>query len=190
MFLGKEPLICLRPVTVTSTGNDRLAAFRIGDSMKEILLTQGKVAIVDDDMYEYLSQWKWCAHFDGKIWYADRNEGKFPFRKTISMHRVVIDAPDGVDVDHVNGDGLHNWRGNLRHCTKSENGRNRGKNKGNTSGFKGVSWSKQKRKYEAYIKVHGKQTRLGFFATAEEAAHAYDSAAKSYHGEFARLNFE
>ena len=155
---------------------------------KEIPLTQGQVALVDDDMYEYLMQWKWFANYDGWNWYAARN-GPRPFQKKISMHRIIISSPDDMQVDHINRNGLDNRRENLRLCTNAQNSRNRGMQKHNTTGFNGVSWRKARRKYQARIIVNGKIFYLGHFTTAEEAAKAWDEAAVKHFGEFANLNF-
>lgn len=96
---------------------------------------------------------------------------------------------DGFWVDHINGDTLDNRRSNLRLCTVSGNNHNRMKSKNNTSGYKGVSWLKQNQKWRAYIKVNSKDKHLGCYLDKEDAARAYDKAAKEYFGEFARLNF-
>jgi hypothetical protein len=151
---------------------------------KSITLTRGKVALVDDADYEWLNQWKWRAIKNGGNWYAVRRQDG----KIIFMHRLVIDAPDGVTVDHRNGDGLHNWRANLRLCTQTQNSRNRKKSKLASGLFKGVTFE-QGRYYRARIKVDRKTINLGYFLSAVQAARAYDEAAKKYFGEFARLNF-
>jgi hypothetical protein len=166
----------------------RVTQICIGDSgMKSITLTQGKTTIVDDDMYEYLLQWKWCAWKNqAGNWYAVRSE----WPKKIYMHRTIMDAPPDMDVDHRDRDGLHNWRENLRICTQKENNRNRVKNKNNRSGYKGVVWHKETGKYRSRIKVGGKHISLGLFDNPEDAALAYDKAAKEYFGPFASLNFQ
>ena len=114
------------------------------------------------------------------------------------LSRLIMGEPKGMLVDHVNGDTLDNRRSNLRVCSKGENGRNRKvASKNNTSGFKGVSCRKKgpdminewSRPWQAYINHDKKRHHLGMFATAEEAARAYDAKALELHGEFARLNF-
>lgn len=153
--------------------------------MKSIPLTKGMIALVDDEDYEYLMQWKWLAKKDNKgNWYACRVDES---RRLIQMHRLIMSAPEGVKVDHKDGDGLHNWRENLRVCTNAENSRNRRINRNNTSGYKGVVL--EHGKYRARIKIFYKIISLGTFQTAEEAARAYDRGALKYHGPFARLNF-
>lgn len=157
---------------------------------KEIALSQGMVALVDDDMYEYLSQWKWHAvkGSNGKF-YAVRLEGK-GVRKYVAMHRVVANTPPGMDTDHIDdNDTLNNQRYNLRPCTRSQNQANRGRRADNTSGYKGVTWNKAKGKWIAQIRVYGKQIHIGNFVTAEKAARAYDGFAQMHFGKFAKLNF-
>lgn len=156
--------------------------------MEEILLTRGKVALVDDEDYEWLNQYKWSANYIGGKFYAVRS-GPRPQKETIYLHRVVMGTPKGMDVDHINGDGLDNRRSNLRLSTHTENLQNQRKRPNNTSGFKGVSWKKQDGKWRARITVNGKAVALGHFDDLEEAALAYDKAAIEHFGEFARLNF-
>jgi hypothetical protein len=154
--------------------------------MKEIELTQGKVAIVDDDDYEWLNQWKWHFH-NG---YAVRTECEKRKFKTISMHAQILGWSFGVDVDHLDLNKLNNTRSNLRKCTHSQNQHNRSKYANNISGYKGVFWHKHEKKWQAAIKANGKIIYLGYYADAQDAARAYDAAALKYHGEFARLNFQ
>jgi hypothetical protein len=153
--------------------------------MKKIQLTQGKVSLVDDSDFDELSKHKWCYRSDG---YAVRMSS-YPNPKIIRMHRVIAGTPDGMDTDHINGDKLDNRRANLRTCTRSENMRNDGKHSDSTSGYKGVTWRKDTKKWQAQLGVKYKHINLGSFDTAEEAARFYDVAANAYHGEFARTNF-
>jgi hypothetical protein len=154
--------------------------------VKAIPLTKGYEATVDEADYAILSRFNWC-YSDG---YAirgvrDRRAGT---QATIRMHRVILDAPEGIEVDHVNGNRLDNRRANLRLATHKQNLHNLPTPAHNTSGFKGVSWCKRSQKWRAYIKVDGKSKHLGLFATAEGAALAYDEAALLYFGSFARTN--
>ncbi|KQR22910.1 AP2 domain-containing protein [Deinococcus sp. Leaf326] len=107
--------------------------------------------------------------------------------KTEYLHRVLF--PDAENVDHINGDGLDNRRSNLRPCTFAENQRNCKRYRNNQSGYKGVRLVRQQNKWEARICKDKKLRSLGLFPTVEDAAHAYDRAARVLHGEFARLNF-
>jgi len=156
--------------------------------MKEIKLTRGKVALVDDEDFEELNEHSWHAMRAGRHWYAvraSRIDGK---QHPIYMHRVIIDAQPGQDVDHVDMTGLHNYRANLRLCTDTQNQANRQKQAGCSSKYKGVTWHKQHSKWMAYIRVHGKRIYLGYFDDEWEAALAYNDAALKQWGEFARLN--
>lgn len=158
--------------------------------MAEIMLTRGYVAIVDDADYAWLSQWKWHATSAGHGGcYAIRGgAGPIGARGTaLRMHREIVRAPADLQVDHINGDTLDNRRENLRCCTHSENARNRGPKQGTLAGLKGVDRSG--RNWRARIWADGKSRMLGMFATPQEAAAAYDKAARDLHGEFARLNF-
>ena len=157
---------------------------------KEIRLTQGLVAIVDDENFEYLNQYKWFANYNkrAKSYYAltqVKINGKF-FLK--SMHRVIMNAQAGFVVDHVNHETLYNVKSNLRICTNSQNRMNSiAHRSNNTSGYKGVT--KESGRWRAQISLESKNLHLGIFDTPEEAAHAYDEAAIKYYGEFSNLNF-
>ena len=156
--------------------------------MKEIILTQGKVALVDDEDFERLSQFKWCASREKKHWYATRNvivpNGK---RGKIRMHREIMSAPKDVQVDHRNNAGLDNCKENLRLATNQQNGFNRNDcNKNNSLGIKGVSWNRNVKKFRATISVNGKDIHLGYFNVLGDADSAYRIAEVKYFGEFAR----
>jgi len=158
--------------------------------VKTIPLTKGEVAIVDDADYEELMQWSWtCLVTKGRK-YARRGERdrRAGTQTCIYMHRQIMNAPEGVEVDHRVGDGLDNRRANLRLCTHSQNLCNAKVNAGNKSGFRGVSFDAAKRKWYASIRVNGKTKAIGKFNTALEAASAWNMAALETHGEFARLN--
>lgn len=160
---------------------------KVENGTKEIRLTQNMVSIVDYEDYIKLSKYKWC--FGGG--YARRVVGSRGKLKNVFMHREILGAKRGELVDHIDGNKLNNQKANLRLCTRIENQRNRGISKMNTSGYKGVSYCKDtKKNWRSIICVgDGDQVILGYYSTKEEAAFAYDKAAKIYHGEFAHLNF-
>lgn len=159
--------------------------------MRAILLTQEKIALVDDEYYEYLNQWKWFASLDRKNgnWYAKRNAGKWPHQMAVRMHRAIMQAPEGMEVDHIDGDGLNNQSENLRLCTHAGNIQNEKLRKNNSSGYKGVCWNKKYSNWSAQIEANCHNYFLGYFTDPVEAAKIYDEAAKKYHGEFANTNF-
>ena len=132
-------------------------------TMKEIQLTKGKVAKVSDHWFDYLNQWKWHAVCSKKTWYAARNSDSRPKRTKILMHRVIAGAPDGVEVDHWDCDGLNNTDDNLRLASQSQNNANRTKLATNSSGFKGVYFDKRIKKYVARILFSWKRHWLGHY---------------------------
>ncbi len=156
--------------------------------MKQIPLTQGKFAIVDDEDFERISQLKWHAHRRRNTYYAKKHITENGRYVHLPMQNAVMDVPRSVLVDHKDRNGLNNTRNNLRICTKAQNQRNQGRRCDNTSGFKGVR--RHGEKWQAQIALNGVQKHLGNFNTPEEAAHAYDKAARELHGEFAYLNFK
>lgn len=160
--------------------------------MKEIVLTHGQVALVDDEDYEWLMQWKWYANKSNGKWYAityTKVGGDKETGECVKMHRMILNAPKGVLVDHKNGDGLDNRRHNIRTCTYSNNAMNKRASKSNKTGYKGVFWNKQHQKYCAQIYINGKSKRFAYSDSPEVSALAYDKMAKKIFGEFAKLNF-
>jgi hypothetical protein len=152
--------------------------------MKQISLTQGKVALVDDEDFERLSAFRWHVHdANGKI-YARRTCLLSESHRHEYMHHAVLGF--GVRTDHRDGDGLNNTRLNLRPCTQSQNMANSPPREGRR--FKGIEHLSSGR-FRAVIAKDGKRTRLGIFDSEEEAARAYDQRARETFGEFARLNF-
>ena len=158
-----------------------------GVKMKHIELTQGKQAIVDDEDFEMLSKYKWHAQRNNRAWYALRHEWNGGNKKAFGMHRVVMNAPVGKQVDHINHNGLDNRKINLRLCTATQNKANRLKPLGGKSKYKGVSLTRCG--WDAKIECKGKRYYLGSFKDEVDAAKAYDKAACELFGEFACLNF-
>lgn len=156
--------------------------------MIEIKLPRGLSTLVDSEDYERLMPYKWSANPADQRrenWYvATSVKGK-----KLYMHRFILGAPKGMLVDHWNGNGLDNRRENIRLCTRSQNCVNRRFGYSPASGFRGVYLIPGGASYMARIWTGGKSTQLGYFATAAEAARAYDVAAFDRFGEFAVLNF-
>lgn len=154
--------------------------------MKKIPVNNGRFeALVDEEDFEKLIQYKWYVA-GSRQQYACRQFQKKRIKHYVYMHREIVQAPEGMIVDHINGNTLDNRKDNLRVCTISENAHNSKKPVNNTSGYKGVHYYKSRNKYTAKIMVNRKEYNLGYFNTAEEASAAYRAAAKIYHGEFAR----
>lgn len=179
---GGTPKSCMTtPVSLLSKGIN----------MKQIPLTQGKFAIVDDEYYEYLMQWKWYARKDENTYYAVRwimQNGKGIIQR---MHRLILGLKkgDGKYTDHQNHNGLDNRLRNIRACTCSQNQQNRLPLKNISSRYKGVHLYKRTGKWKARIRLGKQSIHLGCFDKEIEAALAYDMKAKELFGEFAYLNF-
>ena len=135
------------------------------------------MALVNERDWGWLSRHKWYYHKEGQSEYAQRRSGCH----TVRMHRVILEAPPGIEVDHRNHNGLDNRRRNLRLATKSQ----QRANSRSTSRFKGVSWNRWAGEWQARIQVKGKQIHLGYFKRKQDAAHAYRATARQYFGEFA-----
>lgn len=146
-------------------------------------------ALVDDEDFDKLNQYKWSAYRVGKSVYAVRNDYLHGKRALVLLHRSITNVIQGKEVDHINHNGLDNQKLNLRVCTRAENSRNQQIKDVNSSGFKGVCWDKQNTKWVAKIQIDGKVINIGRFFCLVKAARAYDEAARKYHGDFACLNF-
>lgn len=150
--------------------------------MKEIQLTQGKVALVDDEDYERLKDYSWCLSSEGYA-YGSIN------KKREYMHRIIMNAPKGIDVDHINRIRTDNRKENLRLCSRSENRMNSTKRDIlATSKYKGVYLNKKTLRWCALIKINKKGIHIGTFDDEIEAAKAYNDAVDKYHGEYGVKN--
>lgn len=158
--------------------------------MREIQLTQGKVAFVDDEDFNELMKYKWYTLKHRNTFYAARgiiNNGKW---KVQLMHRLIMgDNLEKPMIDHKDGDGWNNQRYNLRPCTNQENQMNRRPNRSCSSEYIGVCWDKPKQKWMARIRINGDRKHLGFFSIEEDAAKAWDNASLERNSGFNRLNF-
>jgi len=155
-------------------------------AIRKIPLTRGKFALVDAEDYYRLARYKWCSSTCGaKTFYALANWN----RKRVMIHRVIMDAPDHLFVDHIDHNGLNNTKANLRLCTLAQNMRNTRPIKGTSSKYKGVSWNKDAKKWRTVIRLNTKSQHIGHFENEIDAAKAYDKKAAELFGEFAHLNF-
>ena len=150
---------------------------------------EGKFAIVDIEDFEKLNQFRW---YMDKNNYVHRSQhisgsGKNRKKKTISLHRYLINPPKGKIIDHADRNPLNNLKSNLRICTRSQNEAN-SPGRGGTSEYKGVSWDREKLKWLAGIKHQYERIYIGVFKNEIDAAKAYNKKAKELFGEFACLN--
>ena len=145
--------------------------------MKEIHLTQGKVALVDEEDYSELSKYKWCAHrHDGGRWYAVRSIYHIGNKSaTVAMQNAIIDKSSGLVIDHIDGNGLNNQKSNLRIVTIRGNSHNRHRSKIGGVTHSGVYFRKDTGGFRAGIWFDGKQHWLGTYGTETEAVSAYTS---------------
>ena len=152
--------------------------------MRKIKLTKGQHTIVDDEDFDYLNQWSWHLATGG---YAMRSthtgSAKNGTRKKIHlwMHRIINGTPSDLFTDHINRNRLDNRKSNLRTVTKRQNQLNRGKQKNNTSGYKGVYRHTSNNKWIAQIKTAEKVKNLGSFDDVNDAIKARKEAERLYH---------
>lgn len=156
--------------------------------MKQITLPNGKVALVDDEDFERVNAYKWGVLITkGKayVWRYVYSGGK---RKGVYLHREIMDTPQGMSVDHIDGDGLNNQKSNMRNCTHQENLFNERKKAKTSSIFKGVWWDNARKRWAASLRLNGKTIHLGRYDDEVEAALAYNSAAIKNFGKYSNLN--
>ena len=172
----KPPRFQFRTLCPTCMPTSAVSFF--GDRMKQIPLTQGQFAIVDD-MFEWLNQWKWCAAWyenSGSFYAVRTAKDKNGKKHTISMAREILGLKygDKRQADHIGHITLDNRRSNLRIATHQQN-------KWNSKNSKGYYWCESRKKYLAHIGVNSKIIHLGYYHTAKQARNAYLEAKKHYH---------
>jgi len=166
--------------------------WKYGYTYRKISLGEGKFTIVDPQDFYGFNIFNWCFEEDGWNIYAVRIEGDSVGNKRykiVSLHRAIMNHPQGLLIDHRNNNGLDNRRANLRKATKSQNVCNRRKQANTSSRFRGVSFDKRRGAWAVNITSQRKQKWIGYFDNEIDAAKAYDKAARKYHKEFAKLNF-
>lgn len=154
--------------------------------MKKIRLRNGTYTKVDDENYEYLSQFTWRQHKKDTCPTRSESIGKGK-HKYILMSREILNAPNKFQVDHINGDNLNNCKENLRLVTCQQNAWNQ-KSNGGRSRYKGVCWCRQYKKWVATIWINKRSLVIGHSDAQNEAALLYDVAAQLFFGEYSRLN--
>ena len=148
------------------------------------IVASGVKVLVDEDDYLSLIRWRWYIDKRGYVYRHDYIDGNDRPKR---MHREILAAEKGLDVDHINGSRVDNRKSNLRICTRMQNIWNSKVKSTNTSGFKGVDFVPSRGKFRARIRAGGKRINIGYFATAELAFEAYKKAAKQMHGDFCSL---
>lgn len=174
---ARRPVISQPPATARNK-------FVIDGEIVRISLTQGQTAVVDLVDWPAVSQYRWFTDRSRRTFYAKRWVGKGK-NKAVGIHNLISGE---LLIDHRDGDGLNNRRSNLRLSSVGQNNMNSRVRLDNKIGFRGVTLFRDGR-FRARISIGGQQKFLGYYEQPEQAAHAYDTAAKELHGEFARLNF-
>jgi len=161
--------------------------YYLSEGILYIVMSSGDVAKVNARNYSKVKNYRWrCLTKPNGKKYAITNvevsEGK---RKTLYLHRAILDKAKSEAIDHINNDGLDCRNNNLRECTLQQNNFNRGKTANNQSGYKGVTWRKDCKKWQSVIHINKKKKHLGYFDTIEHAYQAYVQACYATRGEFA-----
>jgi len=141
-----------------------------------------KIILIDDEDYNKIKNYKWGVSYNKKY------DNFYVRSKFIDIHRLIMNCPSGMIVDHINHNGLDNRKENLRICNNKQNRINSLKHKELTSKYKGVYFEKIKRKYRADIRIDKKLKFIGLFKNEIDAAEAYNQAALKHFGQFANLN--
>lgn len=193
-YPNNETAVALRTQTAASNHERTDLSMAASDITIQVPLTKGHIAIVDKCDADLL-QFSWQAKINpkSKTVYAQRATYYNKRKGTCKMHRMITERMLGrvldstEHVDHIDGDGLNNSRKNLRLTTISQNQQNSRLRVTNTSGYKGVSYSKDRKRWEARIEYDGKQKFLGYFDSPEQAHQAYCEKARELFGEYARF---
>lgn len=148
---------------------------------KKIPLTQNRFTIVDNEDYHKLIKYNWCVS-SGYATRGTNSNGHF------KMHRVIMNAKNNEEIDHIDGNRLNNQKSNLRIVTRTQNQMNRKLQKNNKSGYKGVSWCSKSKKWLSQIRINTHTKFLGYFVNKNKAAVVYNEAAMKYFGEFCNIN--
>lgn len=169
----------------------KIRPIRVEGNIAYITLTQGHIATIDAADVPLVEGFNWYARCkyrrDGSLRTAYAARSIREIRRVILLHREIMQPPDNMQVDHIDGDGLDNRRANMRIVTRQQNQRNMRTPCNNSSGAKGVSWHYQTKKWQAHIRLNGKGHYLGLFYSIQEAAAAYAAASKKYHGVWGRV---
>lgn len=157
--------------------------------MKHLPIKNGVHTVVDDDVYEWAQHHTWYVNKLGYVfYYFYQTVGTTRRRRRETLHRMILKAQPNTIGDHIDGNKLDNRRANLRLVGKLENAWNRSRRSDSTSIYRGVCWDKVAQKWVARITCRGRRMLVGRYHDIDEAARAWNEAAKKYHGEFARLN--
>lgn len=162
---------------------------RVEGQVAYVPLTKGYTAIIDAEDVPLVADYNWFAQVERR---ADGNIARVyavrhAMRRAVLLHRFLAQTPDGLETDHIDGNGLNNRRSNLRQATQAQNRQNARTRVDNAAGIKGVCWHGHSRKWLAQIRVDGKQRHLGIFKCRTAAAFAYAKASRKLHGEFGRV---